>query len=310
MKVLDLFCGCGGLTKGLEDAGFNIIAGIDIWEIAIQSYKSNFNHIGLCKDLTLYNPEEFVEETNIREIDMIVGGIPCQGFSMGGRREVGDSRNSLFKYYFKYVKYFKPKIILIENVIGILSMKDTDGELIINKIIKKLKNYKIGIFKLSAADYEVPQNRRRVIIIGYRKYLNLKPTKPTSIGDIIPVSSILEDNVGKEYYLSEKAINGINLRKEKMSKENKGFGAQFLKLDKPSYTIPARYYKDGYDALIKYEEQKIRKLTILELKRIQTLGDNFILCGSKKEQIMQIGNAVASRFAYHIGLHIKKELEL
>ncbi len=285
MKVLDLFCGCGGLTKGLEDVGFNIVAGIDIWDIAIQSYKSNFDHIGLCKDLTLYYPEHFEEETGISEIDMIVGGIPCQGFSMGGRREIDDSRNSLFKYYFKYVRYFKPKVILIENVIGIMSMKDTDGELIINKIIKKLKNYKIGIFKLSAADYEVPQNRRRVIIIGFRKYLALEPTKPIPIENQIAVSTILESEVGKEYYLSEKAILGINTRKEKMRNENKGFGAQFLKLDKPSYTIPARYYKDDYDVLIKYDDQRIRKLTILELKRIQTLGDNFILCGSKKNKL-------------------------
>ena len=90
-----------------------------------------------------------------------------------------------------------------------------------------------------------------------------------------------------------------------MSKKNgKGFGAQFLKMDKPSYTIPARYWKDGYDALVKYDDDKIRRLTIIELKRIQTFSDNYIIEGSKKEIIMQIGNAVACKFAYHMGQHL------
>ena len=93
-----------------------------------------------------------------------------------------------------------------------------------------------------------------------------------------------------------------------MKKKGYGFGAQFLKINKPSYTIPARYYKDGYDALIYYNENKIRRLTITELKRIQTLGDDFILYGSRKEQIIQIGNSVAPRFAYHLGKYSIKML--
>ena len=93
-----------------------------------------------------------------------------------------------------------------------------------------------------------------------------------------------------------------------MKEKGHGFGAQFLKMDKPSYTIPARYYKDGYDALIRYSDTKIRKLTLTELKRIQTLGDDFILCGTKNEKIMQIGNSVAPRFAYHIGRYAINQL--
>ena len=126
----------------------------------------------------------------------------------------------------------------------------------------------------------------------------------------ISVSKILLDKhlVDKKKFLSEKAINGINKRKEKMRLKKMGFGAQFLKLDKPSYTIPARYWKDGYDALVKYDDKNVRRLTILELKRIQSFPDDFVLCGSKKEKIMQIGNAVASRFAYHLGKYIIKTL--
>ena len=75
-------------------------------------------------------------------------------------------------------------------------------------------------------------------------------------------------------------------------------------MDKPSYTIPARYWKDGYDALVAYNDTEVRRLTILELKRIQSFPDDFILEGNKKEKIMQIGNAVACRFAYHLGKHM------
>ena len=87
------------------------------------------------------------------------------------------------------------------------------------------------------------------------------------------------------------------LRKRENQRKWKWFGAQFLNFDKPSYTIPARYWKDGYDALVAYSETEVRRLTVLKLKRIQSFNDDFVLVGNKKEQIMQIGNAVASKFA-------------
>jgi DNA (cytosine-5)-methyltransferase 1 len=312
LKVLDLFCGCGGMSKGLEDAGLEIIAGIDIWDKAIESYKKNFNHMGLCYNLQNLNPSEFCKITNIakNDIDLIVGGPPCQSYSISGRRDKNDPRNSLFMEFVKYLDYFLPKGFIMENVIGILSAKNNDNIKFIDIIINELnKNYNTIICKLFASDFEVPQNRRRVIIIGIRKDLNIKPYEPISIMTIdnrIPVKTILlpRENIDKKYYLSEKAINGIKTKKEKSKREGKGFGAQFLNLDKPSYTIPARYWKDGYDALVKYDEDNIRRLTILELKRIQSFPDTFILEGSNKEQIMQIGNAVAPRFAYHLGKHM------
>ena len=93
--------------------------------------------------------------------------------------------------------------------------------------------------------------------------------------------------------------------KESKQKGN-GFGAQFLDLDKPSYTIPARYWKDGYDALVKYNYEEIGRLDIIELKRIQTFPDDYKICGNRKEIIMQIGNAVPCKLAYHIGNYLNK----
>jgi DNA (cytosine-5)-methyltransferase 1 len=313
MKTLDLFCGCGGMSKGLQDAGFDVIAGIDIWDKAIESYSSNFNHISLCKDLSNYGPEQFSLEHKIEKtgIDVIVGGPPCQGFSIAGKRDLKDPRNSLFMEFVKYINYFRPKVFIMENVMGILSMKNSENEKVIDIIEKELSvNFNCTIHKLYASDFEVPQNRRRVIIIGINKELNKfcpEPKKILEVDKRIPVKTVLldKDKIEKSYFLSERAINGIKRKKEKSKKEGKGFGAQFLNMDKPSYTIPARYWKDGYDALVKYSDDEIRRLTVLELKRIQSFDDNFILKGSKKDQIMQIGNAVASRFAYHLGMHIK-----
>ena len=317
LNVLDLFCGCGGMSKGLQDSGLNVFAGIDIWDKAINSYKENLKHLGICEDIRKLPPNEFKKKFMAKNqlVDIIVGGPPCQGFSIAGKRDIKDPRNSLFMEYVKYLNYFNPKIFVMENVMGILSMKNKDNIKVIDIIMGMLEvNYNCIICKLYASDFEVPQNRRRVIIIGVRKDLNKIPTQPTPIlskDQRIPVSSILLErkDVDKKRFLSERAITGIIAKKEKSKKNGNGFGAQFLKLDKPSYTIPARYWKDGYDALVKYSDTEIRRLTILELKRIQSFPDDYYLCGNKKEQIMQIGNAIACRFAYHIGKHIMNILQ-
>jgi DNA (cytosine-5)-methyltransferase 1 len=312
LNVLDLFCGCGGMSKGLTEAGLNVIAGIDVWDKAIENYKKNFNHQGICADLTKLSPSDFNELYNKENkiIDLIVGGPPCQGFSMAGRRDKNDPRNSLFMEYVKYLNYFNPKAFIMENVIGILSMKTEKNEKVIDIILSELtQNYNCVVCKLYASDFEVPQNRRRTIIIGIRKDLNITPKEPIPVLNVenrIPVKTILLDknNVESSCFLSERALNGIKNKKQKAKENGNGFGAQFLDLNKPSYTIPARYWKDGYDALVKYNEEEIRRLNILELKRIQSFPDNYILEGSKKDVIMQIGNAVACKFAYRLGKHI------
>lgn len=317
LNVIDLFCGCGGMSKGLIDAGLNIIAGIDIWDKAVESYNKNFDHKAYCEDLTKLPPEKFNELYNKenKKIDILVGGPPCQSFSIAGKRDKNDPRNALFMEYVKYLDYFKPKAFIMENVIGMLSKKTENGENVIDIIMDQLnRNYNCIINKLYASDFEVPQNRRRTIIIGIRKDLNILPKEPEpiikKIQDRIPVKCILlpKDEVDKKYYLSEKALAGISKKKEVNKKKGVGFGAQMLDFDKPSYTIPARYWKDGYDALVKYNEKEIRRLTIIELKRIQSFPDSYIISGSNKDIIMQIGNAVACKFAYHIGNYIVNTL--
>lgn len=318
LNVVDLFCGCGGMSKGLTDAGLNIIAGIDIWDKAVENYNKNFDHKAYCEDLTKLSPEKFNELYNKqnKKVDILVGGPPCQSYSIAGKRDKNDPRNALFMEYVKYLDYFKPKAFIMENVIGILSKKTSTGENVIDIIMEQLnRNYNCIINKLYASDFEVPQNRRRTIIIGLRKDLKILPKQPEpiikSIQDRIPVKTILlsKEVVDKKYYLSEKALAGIVNKKVSNKNKGYGFGAQMLDFEKPSYTIPARYWKDGYDALVRYNEKEIRRLTIIELKRIQSFPDNYIIDGSNKDIIMQIGNAVACKFAYHLGKYIINTLQ-
>ena len=318
LNVIDLFCGCGGMSKGLTDSGLNVIAGIDVWDKAVESYNKNYNHKAYCEDLTKLPPEKFNELYNKENkiIDILVGGPPCQSFSIAGKRDKHDPRNALFMEYVKYLDYFKPKAFIMENVIGMLSKKTATGENVIDIIMEQLnQNYNCIINKLYASDFEVPQNRRRTIIIGIRKDLNILPKEPELIiktsQDRITVKTILipKEEIDKKYYLSEKALVGISNKKIVNKEKGFGFGAQMLDFDKPSYTIPARYWKDGYDALVKYNEKEIRRLTITELKRIQSFPDNYIITGSNKDIIMQIGNAVACKFAYHLGNYIINTLQ-
>ena len=300
-----------------------------IYKINNNYLEENNNCLSFIEDnYVWYAPLEIIKEKTINtkvynfEVEndnsYIVENIivhNCQGMSIAGKRDINDPRNSLFMEFIKYLNYYEPKAFIMENVIGILSMKTKENEKVIDIIMNEFNiNYNCIICKLYASDFEVPQNRRRTIIIGINKKLNIIPTEPVPILTVdkrIPVKNILlnRDNIDISYYLSDKAIQGIKNKKEKSILNNSGFGAQYLDLNKPSYTIPARYWKDGYDALVKYSDTEIRRLTILELKRIQSFPDNYIIEGSKKDIIMQIGNAVACKFAYHLGKHLIKLLD-
>jgi DNA (cytosine-5)-methyltransferase 1 len=162
IKVVGLFSGCGGLDLGFKQAGYDIIWANDILEDACETYKLNIgNHI-INEDITKINLE------TIPSADVIVGGPPCQGFSGIGKRDPNDDRSSLVYSYLDVVNKIQPKIFLFENVTGIKSSKASDG----SKVIDNLKNafedigYHINIYTLNAADYGVPQKRKRVFIIG------------------------------------------------------------------------------------------------------------------------------------------------
>lgn len=169
-NILDLFCGSGGLSKGFEWAGYNIIAANDNFKYACETYKNNHKKTILVEgDITKKDiKEKLYKSIKNKEIDIIIGGPPCQGFSYAGKRITEDPRNFLFKEFVEVVKKIKPKVILIENVEGILTSNGGKTFESIKESFSEL-GYKMHGKKMLAVKFGVPQKRKRVVIIGVLK---------------------------------------------------------------------------------------------------------------------------------------------
>ena len=183
-NCIELFAGAGGLGTGFEKSGFNIVAANDIWEPAGKTYKENHPKVKyLVEDIAKINGDELLKDTKYtkEDIDVIIGGPPCQGFSTLGKRFIDDPRNKLFKEYVRIVNDIRPKFFVMENVSGILSMEK--GK-VLKSIIKSFKDigYKLKYKLLNAAEYGVPQQRERVIFIGTRLDIEIRyPEKSHSL---------------------------------------------------------------------------------------------------------------------------------
>ena len=170
LKVIDLFCGAGGLSLGFKQAGFDVILGIDAWEDAIITYKHNIGADVICEDITKLTPLDALKEHNIdpKEIDVIIGGPPCQGFSLSGKRLYDDPRNKLYKAFVEMVKAVRPAIFLMENVPGLVRL--FDGK-VHTEVIRDFSDlgYTVTDKILAAKNYGVPQDRRRVFFVGINR---------------------------------------------------------------------------------------------------------------------------------------------
>lgn len=170
-NVIDLFCGCGGFSKGFEQAGFNVRFGIDLWNDAVVTYKHNFpNAVALNKDITKVSGKDILNATKLtkKDIDVIIGGPPCQGFSVSGKRLLDDERNVLYKSFVEIVSELKPKVFVMENVPGLVNLFNGQvGEQVKSDFTDI--GYEVKMQILSADNYGVPQQRRRVFFIGLNK---------------------------------------------------------------------------------------------------------------------------------------------
>ena len=165
-NVLDLFCDCGGLSLGFKMAGFNVLLGVDNWGDALVTFKANHKESKtLCADLATLDPEDVQRQIGLQPVDVIIGGPPCQGFSIAGKRIVEDKRNKLYKSFVKMVSYFKPAAFVLENVPNILTM---GGGAVRNSIMSDFEQlgYRVVYQVLTASNYGVPQNRKRAIFAG------------------------------------------------------------------------------------------------------------------------------------------------
>jgi len=170
MNVLDLFSGCGGISLGFKLAGFNISGGVDIDPDSIKTFQKNFpKSKAICESLLEYSDEKIIEDFGGEEIEIVVGGPPCQGFSSANRwqKENEDPRNKLFFEYLRFVELLKPKAVVIENVRGILTRDNGFAKSRIEKLLKDL-GYIVDCKVLNASDYGVPQNRLRAFFVAIR----------------------------------------------------------------------------------------------------------------------------------------------
>lgn len=166
LTFIDLFSGCGGLSLGFEKANYHSVLAIDHWQDALDTYA--YNRPGtktLCGDIALLDPAQLKVEYGINSVDVIIGGPPCQGFSIAGKRIVEDERNTLYKSFVRFVEIFKPRAFVMENVPNILSIgQGIVRESVINDF--KQLGYTISYKVLIASDYGVPQNRKRAVFVG------------------------------------------------------------------------------------------------------------------------------------------------
>lgn len=172
-NVIDLFCGCGGFSKGFEEAGYNVRFGIDMWSDAIVTYKHNFpNAAVINEDITKISGKDILKTANLKkeEVDVIIGGPPCQGFSVSGKRMIDDERNKLYKSYVQIVSELQPKVFVMENVPGLIRL--FKGQ-VAEQVLEDFTNIGYTVQKqiLSADNYGVPQQRKRVFFIGVRNDL-------------------------------------------------------------------------------------------------------------------------------------------
>jgi DNA (cytosine-5)-methyltransferase 1 len=330
VKVISLFSGCGGLDLGFRNAGFNIIWANEYDENIWETYEYNHPNTKLNKDSIIDVPSD-----DIPNAEGIIGGPPCQAWSLAGNMEgVKDNRGKLFYEYIRVLRDKKPKFFLAENVPGIISKTHIDDFMEIKKRLEKL-GYNVNFLKVNSYNYGVPQERKRVIIVGYRKDLNLQ----------FDFDSIDTENIEKKHLkdaigdlpepLPAKEKNYTNGEENLPLNGHEyhvgGFSSRFMSRNRrrgwnePAYTVEAsgrhakihpsappmeKVEKDKWKFKEGYEEE-YRRFSIRESARIQTFPDDFrILYEKLNDGYKMIGNAVpiklAEVFAKQIAIDLYK----
>jgi DNA (cytosine-5)-methyltransferase 1 len=325
VKIVSLFSGAGGLDLGFHKAGFKTIFANEFDKTIWDTFKHNF------PDTTL-DKRSIVEllSQDIPNSAGIIGDPPCQSWSEAGAgRGINDKRGQLFYEYIRILKEKEPLFFLAENVAGILSERHKEA---FENILKEFKslNYNVSYFLLDANNYGVPQNRKRVIIVGYHKKMNKtfsppkaiikKPTLKDAIWDLRMAKPAKEKN----YTNGNECLSALN--HEYM---NGGFSTMYMSRnrvrawDEPSFTIQAggrhapihpqapkmQFIEKNKREFVKEKEHLYRRLSVRECARIQSFPDDFLF---KYENIANgykmIGNAVPVEFARHLATVIYKDI--
>lgn len=343
INVLDLFCGCGGLSYGFESAGYNIVLGIDNDKVALETFRLNHKRAkAICGDITSIHKADIDSATDNQEIQVIIGGPPCQGMSLSGPRKFDDPRNKLYLSYIRLVEEIHPLAFVIENVPGLVSLF---GGQIKDSILKRLTDlgYHVTYQIVCAADYGVPQTRKRVIFVGllngkfeFPKKQETRITSEMALGDLPPLINTLGNEIQEyavpsfcEYQkLMRKRSNVVRnhiaaSHSEKVKtiismvpdggnykdlpepyRSSRNFHVAWTRFDskKPAPTIDT-----GHRHHFHYKLNRVP--TVRECARIQSFPDDFVFLGNKTQQFRQVGNAVPPLMAQAIAEQLLKYIK-
>ena len=323
LTVIDLFSGAGGMTLGFEDAGFENVFSIDSEESFCNTYSSNFpKHLLLRCKIESLTKKKIGDLLKGRSVDVVIGGPPCQGFSMAGnigRKFVNDPRNHLFKEFSRIVNIVRPKIFIMENVARLYSHNKGKTR---TEIINEFESigYKVDCRILHSEDYGVPQKRARVFFVGNRLGINNmfpNPQVKTYISIEKAIGNLPKLEAGEFSLIpNHEAMNHTDQMLKKMSyvpeggsKASMPFNLRPLGGDVRKYI---RYRRNEPSYCVTGDMRKIfhynqnRALSVRELARIQSFPDKFFFLGTKISQQQQVGNAVPPLLAYSVAKEVKK----
>ena len=348
-RVIDLFAGVGGLSLGFEQAGFQVVLANEYdAEIAAAYQKNHRESKMVVGDITKLDLEETFGPL-AGNVDVIIGGPPCQGFSQKGQRKtIHDKRNFLFQYYVKVVELVRPRYFVMENVPNLLTAEKGYFQKEIAELFHNM-GYSLNAGVLNAADYGVPQNRRRAVILGKRDgaapELPRRQAKHVTIWDAIGDLAFLSSGEGQEEqpYADLPASNyakslrgDMNVLHNHVATRHSKLALERLALIPPNCgkeVLPEEHltksiYSGTWSRMIKDDISVTittrfdtpssgrfthpyldRAITVREAARIQSFPDSFIFLGTKSSQMKQVGNAVPPRLANAIADVIKKDME-
>lgn len=333
-KVLDLFSGCGGLSYGFGKQGYEIIAGVDNWRDSLDTFERNHPGArGVVLDLANVTSEQLAGLADA--VDLVIGGPPCQGFSISGKRDPNDPRNKLYRGFVRTVEHFKPKAFVMENVPNLVSMENGAIKDAILEDFRSL-GYDVKYKVLLASDYGVPQNRRRVVFVGtlgpnrfefpVGKHVGLenKVTCAAALSDL-PEDSVEDggaypDNPRSEYQAMMRKRSQAVFNHQITNHDQKTISTIALVPDGGNYKDLPEHLRDTrkvHIAWTRYRSDKPsltidtghrhhfhysfnRIPTVRESARLQSFPDDFLFLGSKTSQYKQVGNAVPPLMAEEI----------
>lgn len=294
--VLDLFAGCGGLSLGFEAAGYRTI-GYECVEAAVETYNNNLDGHCYCDMLKVgYDYPE------IDKIDIVIGGPPCQPFSrIGSQKGMEDARDG-FPIFIDAISRIRPKVFMFENVQNILGRHKWYLELILDELRKLgyIVEYKV----LNAVDYGVPQNRERLITVGYKStyHFPTKESRKVTVGEAIgDLMTMFDEN---SHFLTPEQDRYIAVYEEK----SHCIKPRDLYADKPARTLTCRNLAGATSDMqrVKLPDGRRRRITQREAARLQSFPDWFEFSGTEIRQFTQIGNAVPPLLAYKLALSLKE----